>query len=414
MILIEVYWNTKDFNFLKCKIEKLKLISFKKDIVETYKEHGVNTEIMFDDKWWLFGFTNVVYDMKECIFRDYKYDDYVTITCGYEWREPTIEEIEIVMNLICLIMPVKEERESFLQILCTGIDGRCFEKFIIYNGSGGNGKGFIDDLMLLGLGNYGLLGNNGILFETSKTGSNPEKANMHKKRYVVFREPPEKNKFENSIIKELTGGGIFSARTHNEKETEKELNLTMVVECNKKPLFSEEPKESETRRIIDILFRSTFVSDEENVNEDKYIYMGNSLYKTKEFQHKHKYALIKILIDEHKKFTNNNNIVKLSKSITDRTQLYLELSCSIVLWFKDNYIETNKTSDILKIKDIFESFTGSDYYFYLSKMDKKKYNKSYFVNYFETNIFLKIYYRARYNGLRTVIVGWKQQESEEI
>jgi hypothetical protein len=35
------------------------------------------------------------------------------------------------------------------------------------------------------------------LFENSKTGSNPEKSNLHKKRFVLFREPPEKKKFEN-------------------------------------------------------------------------------------------------------------------------------------------------------------------------------------------------------------------------
>ena len=158
-------------------------------------------------------------------------------------------------------MPIKEERDAYLQLLCTGIDGRCLEKFVIFAGNGGNGKGMIDDLMLLMLGNYGLIGNNGLLFETSKTGSNPEKANLHKKRFVVFREPPEKKKFENSIIKELTGGGEFSARGLYESDAKKELNLTMIVECNKKPLFTEEPTNAEVRRIIEICFRSTFVSD---------------------------------------------------------------------------------------------------------------------------------------------------------
>ena len=51
MILIEIYWNTKDFNTSKNKIEKLKTIAFKKDIVETYKEYGVDNDIRFDDKW---------------------------------------------------------------------------------------------------------------------------------------------------------------------------------------------------------------------------------------------------------------------------------------------------------------------------------------------------------------------------
>lgn len=122
-------------------------------------------------------------------------------------------------------MPIEEEKDALLQILATGLEGRCLEKFIIQNGAGGNGKGVINDLFLASLGNYGFVGNNSVLFEKSKTGSNPEKANLHKKRYVVFREPAEKNKFENSVVKELTGGGNFSARGHYETNTEKRIKF---------------------------------------------------------------------------------------------------------------------------------------------------------------------------------------------
>jgi len=38
---------------------------------------------------------------------------------------------------------------------------------------------------------------------------------MHKKILIIFREPWAKNKFQNSVIKELTEGGKFSARGHH-------------------------------------------------------------------------------------------------------------------------------------------------------------------------------------------------------
>jgi phage/plasmid-associated DNA primase len=410
--LVENYWDKYNFENLKSKIQKLKTLSFKKEIVETYKEFGTNNNIKFDNNWNLFGFTNIVYDLEKGEFREYKYNDYVSITSGYDWREPTQEEIENVENLIISIMPIKEERELLLQILCTGLDGKCLEKFVIFNGGGGNGKGVIDDLMLIALGNYGMLGNNGILFECSKTGSNPEKANIHKKRYVVFREPPEKNKFENSIIKELTGGGTFSARTHHEKTSEKELNLTMVVECNKRPLFSEEPKDSETRRIVDIIFRSTFTSDESAVDEEKFIFIANSDYKSKNFQEKHKFALLKILFDTYKTYLKNKSILQIPPSIKERTQQYLELSCYILPWFKENY---EKTSDkeFIKIKDIYENFLTSNFFNNLSKPEKRKYNKTFFNEYFETNIFLRGFYAERYNNIRSVIRGWKLKTNDD-
>ncbi len=67
------------------------------------------------------------------------------------------------------------------------------------NGRGRNGKGLINDLFLMALGDYGMMGNNALLFEKNKSGSNPEKSNMHMKRYIVFREPPEKSKMKNQL-----------------------------------------------------------------------------------------------------------------------------------------------------------------------------------------------------------------------
>jgi phage/plasmid-associated DNA primase len=409
IILIEVYWNHPEFNSIKAKIEKLKLMNFKKDIVETYKEYGVDNKVKFDDKWWLIGFNNIVYDMEEEKFRDYRYEDYVSITTGYDWREPTDMELETVWNLIDSIMPIKEERDAYLQILSSGIDGRCIEKFIVFNGSGGNGKGVMDDLMITMLGNYGLLGNNGILFENSKTGSNPEKANLHKKRFVLFREPPEKKKFENAIIKELTGGGIFSARSHHEKETEKELNLTMIVECNKRPLFSEEPTNADVRRIIDIFFRSSFDTDDSKIDHSKYIFKANPYYKTKDFQNQHKFALFKILTEEHKKFyKNNGSILNMPKSIVDRTNNYLELSCNIVQWFKENYDEDE--NEYVKIQDIYETFKQSQYFIDMTKTEKSKYTRGYFFEYITHNIFFRKYYNERHQNIRNVIKNWKKKD----
>jgi hypothetical protein len=365
MILVEVYWNTREFNSLKSKIEKLKLINYKKDIVETYKEYGVNNVVTFDSKWWLFGFTNTVYDMKQQKFREYCYDDYVSVTCGYDWREPTNEETETIENLIKSVIPIKEERELYLQILCTGIDGRCLEKFIIFNGCGGNGKGVMNDLMSVCVGNYGMIGNNGILFENSKTGSNPEKSNLHKKRFIVFKNPNEKNKIKNSIITELN---------------------TVVIECEHTLLFDEE---LETNKIIDIQFNNSV----------------DEIFKTEEFKQKHKFAFMKILLEEHIKYSKNNNKILLPKSVENRRNLYLKLPQIIMQWFIDNY-EKTENKNFIKIKEIYKLFNKSENFSNLSNFDKKKCNTNYFEIFFKTNEILKKNYKIRYNNVRGVILQW--------
>ena len=84
---------------------------------------------------------------------------------------------------------------------------------------------------------------------------------------------------------------------------------------------------------------------------------------------------MKILFDQYKIYKKNNYIFNIPQSIKERTQLYLELSCNIVQWFKDNYQLTNDKNDTIKIKDLFEDFTNSEYYTNLSRNEKRKYNR---------------------------------------
>jgi len=412
-ILTQVYWDSKNFPKMKTQLNKLKCIKFKKELIESYKENGYSPDVEFDCKWNLLGFRNVVYDLESESFREYQYDDYIATTTGYDWREPTEEELMTLNELIKKIMPVEDERELYLQVLCTTLEGRALERYVIFNGGGGNGKGLINDLLIMALGNHALLGNNSILFETARTGSNPEKANIHKKRLVVFREPPAKNRFQNSVIKELTGGGKFSARGHHEHETEKELHLTTIVECNARPLFAEEPKDSEIRRIIDIYFRSTFTDDVERLDDSNHIYKANQYYKTFEFQQSHKYALIKILMEQHKKYKKNGYVLKLPESISNRTMLYLEMSCNIVQWFKDHYQYTEDKNCTIKVKDLYDNFVNSEYFSNLSKADKRKYNKSFFIDYVRTNIFFRKYYCERTSNMKNFIRHWTEILEEE-
>lgn len=273
-------------------------------------------------------------------------------------------------------------------------------------------KGVINDLLLLALGDYGLIGNNGILFEKSKTSVNPEKANIHKKRLVIFREPPEKEKFQNAPIKELTGGGTFSARGLYEDNAKKTLHSTVICECNKKPVLAEQVTDADIRRFIDLYFRSVFTDDKNLIDENNYIYEGNPEYKTKDFQEQHKFALLRILFNAHKEYTKNKFKLNVPKSVKDRTKEYLKGSCDILNWFYETYEETNNKKDILKMKDVFSEFTNSELRINMTKAEKRRYNKKYLCDFFRRNPFLKKYYKVEYRPSNNVMytnifIGWK-------
>lgn len=380
---------------------KLKTYDFKKKVVATTEEDFTNDDIEFDSKWWLLGFNNKVYDLKKCEFRDYRYDDYISITTGYDWEEPTNEEIKTVNDILKKIITKKDERNLVKQIFSTSLEGRALINFVIFNGRGGNGKTMLDNLALSALGNYGITANGSLLHEKTKTGANPEKANLDKKRLVIFREPPEKTPFENAIIKEMTGGGDYSARTLHEKDTKKTYYGTFICECNRKPNLSEEITDADIRRILDIGFPSKFVKDEEDVNEEKNIYLANSYYEDEEFKKIHKRAFMKILMDNHKLYVENGYKLKIPSSIKERTQLYLEMSCQIIQWFIEEYKLATKEDfkqnpdPFIKLCDAYKKFKKSEMFMYMNKVDKRKYNKRCFIKYFQENVFYNKYYQEK-------------------
>ena len=111
-------------------------------------------------------------------------------------------------------------------------------------------------------------------------------------------------------------------------------------------------------------------------------------------------------------YKNNNCTLKLPQSIIDRGRQYLEMSCNIVEWFKENYEETHDLTQYVQIKDVYDLFKTSEFYSNLSKADRAKYTKKYISEYISENIFFRRYYMDRYNNVRSVIKGWTCKQIE--
>ncbi len=420
-VLVNCFYDFNDsknkyFYLLKKQVDRLKDMVFKKEIIETTKEYLTNNEIEFDDKFHLLGFNNKVYDLKINDFRDYRYDDYVSITTGYDWIEPPIEQVNKMNQILNQIMPISEERHLYLEIMSTCLEGRCLEKFIIFNGGGRNGKGTMDDILLKALGNgkYAIMSNCALLFEKGKTSQNQEKANLHKKRFILFREPPKDKKIENSVVKDLTGGGDFSARDMYDKDTKKKLHGTVILECNSRPLFAEDPEVADIDRFIDMLFRCSYTAKTENdIDPENHIYMPNIEYKTEEFKETHKKALLRILFDTYKQYYARKYRFNIPKAVENRSVAYLEMSCSILQWINSEYTRTENKKDIIQLKSMYNNFKNSVYFSNLSKADKRKYNYQYFINQIAGNPFFKKYYKERLLNNSNVITNYREKNKDD-
>jgi len=385
--------NTARFIAEMCKRNKLNNVtSFVMD--KMYSEH-CDTEDIFDNKPFIFAFKNQAFDLKTGQPYTIKKEDYVTQNTGRDYVEPTAQQLTTVAKVIESIFPDHEVRKCYLSVLRLCLSGEHPEKLFIANGQGRNGKGLINELAFKLLGEYAYkLSIEVLTKEVKKTGANPELANLHKKRMVVSSEPEDGCKIQMGIAKELTGCNEISARGLYTGNTKTLLCMVLLIELNKKLLLSGRMDTSVLERIVDIPFESTFVSNPEDVDESKGVFLGNLEYKTEAWQEEHSSAFFQyILVNAEKTLYVPERIRNLSKQ-------YVLGSDEMYGWVMENY-ETTDNTEFVKLKDVFDLYKASDLYSNLTKLEKRNLNKKAFSDLISNHIVLKKQFRtgqAKING----------------
>jgi hypothetical protein len=193
-------------------------------------------------------------------------------------------------------------------------------------------------------------------------------------------------------MKDLTGGNQIKARALYSNESSVFLALTLILECNKKPALDEIDPAVE-RRIHEVEFKSKFVDEDVYATlteeEKKTTFVGNPYYKKQEFKDQYKQALFELLTQYYKTFQDNKHKLVVPDQVRKKTNDYLACSDNISEWINDVFEKTDNSKDIIKLKDIFQTFKDSEFYSNLSKSDKRKYNYKYFTEQMTTNLFLK-------------------------
>lgn len=260
------YWvtDTKKNSYLHCFIDKTYydvLVSALHMYDRKNKDAGIEK---FADK--LDKYRKNVEKLRSISFRENMVkniinalDYYITITTGYDYNENyDTKYIDTSKNLIKQIHPNENIRNTYLTGVSTGLEGVNVQKFIIFSGGGGNGKGLLNELAMKTFGNYAYKLPTSVLMQPLKLGSNPEIASMNCKRFVITQEPEKDQKNKGSVVKELTGGSEINARLNFSNDTKTKLHCTLILECNDKPLM-DEVNDAIHRRLIDISFQSSFI-----------------------------------------------------------------------------------------------------------------------------------------------------------
>ena len=419
------------------RIYSLKTANGISNIVSVAKKLLANYTLEFDTNEDLFGCENGVIDIKEECFRPYRFDDFITFSCGYDFRPLSlgftvknennecrqVSEADLLpedtsafatlKEIYTQIFPDDDLRNYFFIINSTALSGKAIEKLFIYNGAGRNGKGFHNEFMETVIGTYYVSFSPLVFTENQKnkssSGANPEIAKLNKKRYGVAKEPSKDNPFNNSVIKDFTGGGYVSARMNYSNNTKVKLTLTGVVECNVKPPFSEAPTNADIERINDILFGSKFVLDETewdvNTGVVNHIYPLKVEYKEQSWKDAHKNAMLNLLLS-HLLFLKNDGKYIVDKykpeSVKQRSLAYLQNSYDIHTIFISLF-EKRNPENIDKYKNwkgelvdedwslakIAQAIRKSTEFRELSKIKQKEYSADIIQEFFCKNNFYK-------------------------
>ena len=144
----------------------------------------------------VFCFNNDAFDLTNGKQYKVKKEDYITMNTGYDYVEPSNENVDVIKQILNSIFSDPEMKRTYISILRTGLSGRRQEHLFMANGCGRNGKGLLNESMMDTVGHYGHKMAIAVLTDEIKTGANPEVNNLHLKRFVVANEPND-----NKIIK---------------------------------------------------------------------------------------------------------------------------------------------------------------------------------------------------------------------
>lgn len=336
---------------------------------------------LFNTNPYLFGFNNGVFELLTGDFRLYKFDDYLTTTCGWDYLKIDYEKEEHQKNkeTLCKIIEDievdKEIRLLKLQVLASGLDGNAYQYINNFVGVGGNGKSLLLGMLEITLGaDYYYQAPAGMTKEISKPNSaSPDLFNMMFKRWVNFTEV--KGMISVGVIRTLTGGGTFQGRLLHSNPISFKLNATISMEFNNPPEFDGKPQQSDYRRCLLHRFKTNFADkvkypDKIGKTINGVVWKeGKPEYEQEAFRIKMRPYFFDLLSGIYRTYAVKERgvVFTIPKSVIDETEKFINDQDLFQKVFKEQYEKVDWTdNDIkekqLKFKNYWNTFNNSQQY----------------------------------------------------
>ena len=400
--LIKKHFQDEDLMKNLKKIVCLRKVNYKEILIKGIIGYITEPNDLWDLNVDLIGFNNGTYDLLRNKFREGRYEDYITMVIDYDYMKSGPNRLQDVDRYFKKIMPVDDERELLLLLLSTMFSGRHLERFIVCTGEGRNGKDTtFTYLMNKVLGPYYYNCSPTAITQTIKGDQNVSVANFDKKRAVVMSEPDDKETIKTSMVKTLTGANETAMRTLYSTKTKVNLNESLFMLCNDKPLL-DRSQQAMLDRLIVIPFRCTFKSREymdENqlVEGENNVFEANDIVKSDSYVEQMKLAIFNYLLPYYRKFRKDGYLIKhIPASIRKLNQSYMEQSDQFMSWFNSEYEKTTQKDDYIKVKDVYTNYCASEFYHNLTKAQKRDNNLTNFREKVSNNLSLRLFYKDKF------------------
>jgi hypothetical protein len=227
--------------------------SYVKGVIEFLENLYLNLKLddLIDSNINVLSFENCLYDMNEKKYRKIRPNDYITKTtkrhCPATYKKKTNEFIAVlddtiqdkIKKLLYSVFGTEEQVEYWLKITALSLFTNKYESLYLLQGSGGNGKGLLSNILIKILGDYMYIASNTFLTEKIKGGqANSTLSKCKGIRYLLVSEPDDgtnEAEFNVEFIKMITGNDPITTRDLYKSNMTFYPQFTPFVQCNNKP-----------------------------------------------------------------------------------------------------------------------------------------------------------------------------------
>eukprot|EP00873_Tetraselmis_striata_P039780 jgi/Tetstr1/460044/TSEL_005364.t1 len=332
-------------------------MKFKKDLVD---QLAVSYHVA-DPSQWLsaldsnthtLGFEDCVYDFDEKCFREGRPEDMISMSVGHTQADVEAHMIgsDIGREIIDAIETMHASDEVLwyvLQTLATSVVGdRPNDRFQIWSGTGGNGKGLVKNLVSSALGQYYYEPTAGLFATRSVTGSvlSSELAKLKGKRICIASEAEPGDTLRAGLLKQCTGHDLIQARDLYKSASEFRCVANIVLCFNEIPGVDDSSGGIE-RRLDLIRYPFKFVDSPSLPHEKQVDRSLQKKFSSKVFGAAFLSSLIKIFNDTGFAFDPPESVKQEARDFLGENDL-------VGQFLNVFYEETGEYSDFVTLSDI--------------------------------------------------------------